>query len=167
VIPTKDSRIADVFDDLRGVHPMLTCLVDGDDQGKTYARTLAAKPEPPARVMVWPDGWTIEHAVGWVLAADESILHDAELASYGLPAEIGEFPAFLAEKAHKGDEVLHGLIADAISAKPRCCVRVAHMLNVIASVAMGRDVPVDWAASTVSDSGRTTTWTFNDAVPGI
>ena len=166
VIPTKDSRISDVFDDLRGVHPMLTCLVDGDEQGKTYARTLAAKPEPPARIMVWPDGWTIEHAVGWVLAADHSILQDAELAPYGLPADIAEFSAFLAQN-FKTNEVLHGLIADAISAKPQCCARVAHMLNVIASVAMGRDVPVEWATSTVSDSGRTTTWTFNDAVPGI
>ena len=74
--------------------------------------------------------------------------------------------AFLAQN-FKTNEVLHGLIADAISAKPQCCARVAHMLNVIASVAMGRDVPVEWATSTVSDSGRTTTWTFNDAVPGI
>ncbi len=167
VIPTKDSRIADVFDDLRGVHPMLTCLVDGDAQGKAYARTLAAKLEPPARVMVWPDGWTIEDVIGWVLAADHSILQDPELAPYGLPTDIGKFSAFLAQDNFKTDEVLHGLIADAISAKPQCCARVAHMLNVIASLAMGRDVSAEWATSTVSKSGKTTIWTFNNVVSGI
>jgi len=167
VIPTKDSRIADVFDDLRGVHPMLTCLVDGDGQGKGYAAALAAKVEPPVRVLIWPDGWTIEHVIGWVLAADDSILQDAELAPYELPANVGDFPAFLAEKAHKSDDVLHGLIADAISARPRCCVRVAHLLNVVSSIAMGRNIHAEWATSVTSQSGKTTIWTFNDAVPGV
>lgn len=166
VIPTKDSRIADVFDDLRGVHPMLTCLVDGDAQGKTYAERLAAKPAPPARIMTWPDGWAIEHVVGWVFAADPSILQDAELANYGLPANVGDFPTFLGQH-FKNDEVLHGLIADAISAKPRCCARVAHLLNVVASIAMGRNVPDEWATGVASQSGNTTVWTFNDAVPGV
>ena len=166
-IPTKDARIAEVFDELHGVHPMLTCLVDGDQQGKGYAAALAAKAEPPARVVVWPDGWTMEHVIGWVLAADDSILRDAELAPYELPANVDEFPAFLAERAHKSDEVLHGLIADAISAKPRCCARVAHLLNVVASIAMDRNVPDEWATSVTSQSGKTKTWTFNDAVPGV
>lgn len=31
------------------------------------------------------------------------------LAPYGLPANVGDFPAFLAEKAHKSDDVLHGI----------------------------------------------------------
>ena len=167
IIRTKDSRIADVFDDICGVHPMLTCLVDGDTQGKSYAAALAAKPEPPARVLIWPDGWTIEHVIGWLLAADDSILQDEELAPYRLPASISEFPAFLAEKAHKGDEVLHGLIADAILAKPRCCARNAHLLNVASSIAMGRDVPAEWASCVTSQSGKTKIWTFNDAVPGV
>ena len=166
-IPTKDARIAEVFDDLRGVHPMLTCLVDGDEQGKGYAAALAAKAEPPARIMIWPDGWTMEHAIGWVLAADDSVLQDAELAPYELPANVGDFPAFLAQKVHKSDEVLHGLIADAISVKPRCCSRVAHLLNVVASIAMDRNVPDEWATSVTSQSGKTKTWTFDYAVPGI
>lgn len=167
LIPTKDSRIADVFDDLRGVHPGLTCLVDGDVQGKTYAVGLAAKPEPPARIMIWPDGWAIEHVVGWVLAADDSVLQDAELAPYALPANVDDFPAFLAQPAQKGDEVLHGLIADAISGKPRCCARVGHLLNVIASIAMRRDVPEEWATSMTNQNGKTTVWTFSDAIPGV
>lgn len=167
VIPTKDSRIADVFDDLRGVHPMLTCLVDGDGQGKGYAAALASKVKPPVHVLIWPDGWTIEHVIGWVLAADDSILQDAELAPYGLPENVDDFPAFLAEKAHKSDDVLHGLIADAISAKPRCCVRVAHLLNLVSSIAMGRNIHAEWATSVTSQSGKTTIWTFNDAVPGV
>lgn len=167
VIPTHDARIADVFDDLRAVHPMLTCLVDGDEQGNRYADALVAKDEPPARVLIWPDGWTIEHVIGWILAADNSILQDPTLAPYGLLENIENFPDFLTERAHKGDEVLHGLLADAVSAKPLCCARIAHLLNTIATVAMGRDVPNESANSVTSQSGNTTIWTFNHDVPGV
>lgn len=166
-IPTKDARIAEVFDDLRGVHPSLTCLVDGDQEGKGYATTLSAKDAPPSRILIWPDGWTIEHVVGWILSADETVQHDQEFAAYDWPVDASEFASFLAQKPNKSDEVLHGLIADVISAKPRCCVRAAHVLNVIASIAMDRDVPEQWATSHASQSGQTKIWTFNDAVPGV
>lgn len=167
VIPTKDARIADVFDDLREVHPMLTCLIDGDTQGNTYMGALAAKEEPPARIITWPTGWTIEHVVTWIIGADTSVLQDTELVSYGMPANIDELSGFLSQRDHKTDEVLHSLIADAISDKPRCCTRVCHLLNVIASIAMDRNVPGDRATSVANQNGKTTIWTFNDAFPGI
>ncbi|KCZ48464.1 ATP-dependent endonuclease [Hyphomonas sp. CY54-11-8] len=167
VIPTKDARIADVFDDLQSVHPMLTCLVDGDTQGKTYATSLSNKREPPTRVISWPDEWTMEHVVGWIVAADETVLQDPELQPFGVPQSAGELAAFLSQQANKGDEVLHGIIADAISQKPRCCTRVTHVLTVLASIAMGRPVAPEIAVPSTRPNGHTTIWTFNDDVPGV
>ncbi|VVT12198.1 AAA family ATPase [Hoeflea sp. EC-HK425] len=165
VIPTKDARIGDVFDDLREVHPKLTCLVDGDRQGHEYVAALAAKASPPERLIIWPNNWTIENVITWVLSADAGILQDAELVAYGIPPNLANVPRFLVEK--KADEVFHGLIADAISQKPRCCARVAHLLDVVGSIAMGRPGPANGANSVMNANGITTIWTFNDAVSGI
>ena len=41
-ILTKDARVADTFRHLQGVHPSITCLVDGDQAGRTYITALCA-----------------------------------------------------------------------------------------------------------------------------
>lgn len=167
VIPTKDARIVDVYNDLELVHPALTCLVDGDRAGKDYIRALAARQPPCPRIIVWPDGWTIETVVAWVVAADEAVLTDAELGVAGLPRVSGELAAALMENGRKTDDVLHSLIADSISQHPRCCRRVAHLLNVLGAIAAGRNLPENGAAVFDHPNGVTKIWTFNDAVPGI
>ena len=165
VIPTKDARIADVYDDLQKVHPQLTCLVDGDNQGLTYVRTLTAKSLPPKCLIIWPHNWKIEDVIVWILAADASVLQDHELRANGVPTDIAQISIFLENK--KSDEVLQGLVADAISMKPNCCVRVAYLLNVLGAIAMGRSIPANGATSILNPNGITMVWTFNDVVSGI
>lgn len=165
VIPTKDARIAEVYDDLQKVHPQLTCLVDGDSQGKTYLSTLAAKKVPPDSLIIWPDNWKMEDVIVWILIADESVLQDDELRNNDVPNNITEMSGFLESK--KSDEVLQGLVADAISMKPKCCARVGHLLNFLAAVAMRRPIPANSTKSVLNSNGRTKVWTFNDAISRI
>ncbi len=167
VIPTKDARIADVYADLAPVHPGLTCLVDGDRAGKDYTAALAALQPACPRVITWPNGWSIESVVAWVAAADEAVLADEELIAAGLPRNAADLAGALLEEGTKRDEILHALLADAISQHPRCCARVAHLLNVLGAIATGRDVAVGTAMLTDHPNGTTKIWTFNDAVPGI
>lgn len=167
VIPTKDARIADVYTDLAPIHPGLTCLVDGDRAGRNYTAALAALQPPCPRIITWPEDWTIENIVAWVVAADESVLADAELVAAGLPRTAAELVGALQEKGPKTDEVLHALLADALSQHTRCCVRVAHLLTVLGAIATGRNVPASAATLTEHPNDTTKIWKFNDAVPGI
>ena len=165
VIPTKDARIADVYADLKSVHPMLTCLVDGDAAGQSYVQALSKIGAP--RIFIWPDNWTIENVIAWVIAADESVLQNDELVSAGLPSLSSELADALRLDSSKADEVLHSLISDAISESRPCCARVRHILNVIGNVATGCDLQPNSAVSALQANGTTTVWTFNDAFPGI
>jgi putative ATP-dependent endonuclease of OLD family len=167
VIPTKDARVMDTYLELAGVHPMISCLVDGDDAGRGYLDQLTAANPPCPRVVVWPEDWSIEHVIAWLISADPTVLDDDELTEIGIPQDIGGLPAFLLANPHKTDVVIHALIADAIAANQSCVARVWHLLSVIASIATQSDVPADAAFSRLHENQVTTVWTFNDAFPGI
>jgi hypothetical protein len=124
--------------------------------------------QPPCpRIITWPEGWTVENIVAWVVAADESVLVDAELVAAGLPRTAAELVDALQEKGPKTDEVLHAVLADAISQHTRCCARVAHLLTVLGAIATGRNVPAGAATLTDHPNDTTKIWKINDAVPGI
>jgi putative ATP-dependent endonuclease of OLD family len=166
VIPTKDARIADTFTHLHGVHPSLTCLVDGDSAGRAYITQLCGLSSAPRTIIRWPDNWAMEHVVVWIVSADTTILANSDLAAAGVPNAI---PAFLAalSSSLKSNEVVHGLIADAISRSPAVMRRVSHVLGVLGAIAAGRQPSPGTASMTMSASGQTTIWTFSDAFSGI
>jgi hypothetical protein len=167
IIPTKDARVKDTHADLVGVHPEVTCLVDGDATGHLYIAELTAAPRPCARVVNWPRGWAMEQVVTWICSADPSVLADPELAALGVPTNIAELVAFLQHANRKSDEVVHTRVADAIAFNTDCSVRARHLLSVLAAIATGRDVPAGAATRRAHTNGKTIVWTFNDAFPGI
>lgn len=166
VIPTQNSRVVDTYNELNQVHPAITCLVDGDAPGTDYITGLAESAIPCTRVIQWPRGWAIEHVVGWVCDADPSVLTDVELQMNGIPEDPADLPAFL-QDGHKTDDVLQGLLADAIASNEQCAARVAGLLSVLAAIATGRKVLDGAASERRHANGATSIWTTIHAVPGI
>jgi putative ATP-dependent endonuclease of OLD family len=167
VIPTKDARIRDTYLDLVGVHPSLTCLVDGDQAGTDYSAALSAANPRCRRIVRWPDGWTIEDVVTWVCSADVTVLEQPDVADLGLPANIADLADHLKVQARKTDEILHAALADAITAKPLCSRRVRHVLSTLGAIATDRAAPAGFATDLPHQNGVTHIWTFNHAFPGI
>ncbi len=166
VIPTKDARIAETYRDLAIVHPSITCLVDGDGAGNDYKAALSAGASPCHRVIQWPNGWMIEDVVAWVCSADATVIAHADLAAFGLPANIGGLADHLKADGAKRDEILHNTLADVIVGKPTCSRRVRHVLSVLAAIATGKPPLANSAHAAAHANGITTHWTFNDAFPG-
>lgn len=166
VIPTKDARIADTFRHLHGVHPSLTCLVDGDQTGRDYIAQLCRLTAPPRAVIRWPDDWSMEHVIAWLVTADPTILATDDLASASVPVTIPEFRQALSSSL-KTNEIVHALIADAMSHSPAIMRRVSHVLTVLGTVAADRPPPENAVSRELSAAGQTAIWTFNDAFSGI
>lgn len=76
LIPTSDARIKETCETLSKAHPQVLALVDGDGDGDRYADELADPAAGARKVLRWPDGWTIEDVVGWIVAADEQPVID-------------------------------------------------------------------------------------------
>lgn len=167
IIPTKDSRIADVFTHLNTIHPSLTCIVDGDGAGNDYVAICCGLPSPPTTIVQWPDNWAMEHVIGWIVEADIGVLASEELITEGVPQNAADFVAALSEKPMKTDEIVHKLIVDSITDSVACRTRIGHLLRTLADIA-ARRVPIEGSATGVAHANTTTTvWTFNNAFPGI
>jgi energy-coupling factor transporter ATP-binding protein EcfA2 len=164
-VPTADARAKEVFEHLRDIHPSVFCLFDGDAQGDNYTSTACALKPPPRIVARWPKGWAIEHVVGWIAEADPSILARAELSQMGVPSKPTELVDALQGKL-KTDEIIHGVIADALVESEPCRRRIGSAMQFIADIATGRR-PAREHKMTKHANGTTAIWTFSNAVPGI
>lgn len=147
VIPTHDGAVVATYEGLRRLHPSLVPLVDGDGAGRGYADTLAGGGEPPSTILRWPDGWAIEHVVGWILDADpEGVVATlADLIDPGV-ADVRALITRLASKdraAHglKDDRIAYEAVAGAVGASPACRARARDLLNALSTAAMGGDTP--------------------------
>ena len=141
--------------------------MDGDQAGTDYIANLVDLDQPPERIISWPEDWSIENVVGWITAADVTVLQDEDLVELGLPHCVEEFVASLKESPLKGDEVAHSLIADAISRNESCAKRTQHVLSVIGAISADREIPEDLATLVNHENGRTKIWSFSNAVQGI
>jgi hypothetical protein len=89
-VPTADARAREVYDHLKNIHPSVFCLFDGDEQGNNYVASVCRSGEPPRVVIRWPQGWTIESVIGWIVDADPAVLTAADLIAMGLPQTSAE-----------------------------------------------------------------------------
>jgi putative ATP-dependent endonuclease of the OLD family len=71
LIPTADVRMKETCETLSKAHPHVVALVDGDSEGDRYAEELSNPAAGTCKVLRWPDHWTIEDVVGWIIGADE------------------------------------------------------------------------------------------------
>lgn len=67
VIPTHDSSVLKTYCELRRIHRSCAVLVDGDSDGERYINELTSLECPPEIVVQWPQDWTIEHVLDWIL----------------------------------------------------------------------------------------------------
>lgn len=144
LVPTHDSAVQATVAQLVRLHPNVAALVDGDGEGRGYAAALLQAAGAPSVVIRWPDEWTIENVVGWLLEPDA----DAVLA--GLDPDWGArdlnaLVAMLSSKDRaanglKGDYVAYEAVADLIGQVEPCRNRARAFLNDLASVANGVEV---------------------------
>lgn len=148
VIPTHDAAVVATCNELQRLHSCLVALVDGDQQGTAYAAALAAAGEPPSVILRWPDGWTMEQVVGWILEADPAAaLTQVQAVLDPPPADVATLVTRLGSKdraAHglKDDRIAYEIIAAVIGDRPLCRVRARDLLNALATTAMGDASPL-------------------------
>ncbi|WDQ98437.1 hypothetical protein PSC71_14595 [Devosia sp. J2-20] len=71
IVPTHDSAVVATVEALRELHPKIAALVDGDAAGLEYVQKLCDAGQPNSGVIIrWPNEWTIEDAIGWVVDAN-------------------------------------------------------------------------------------------------
>lgn len=148
VVPTHDSCVEATCAALRMAHPNIVALVDGDGAGQDYAAALVQAQDCSA-VLRWPDGWTMEDVVGWVIQADEGgvlPILNAQLP-HG-PENLNTLVAWLKSKRSaaepnglKDDRVAHETIANAMAGRANCRVRAALLLQAIADAACAVATP--------------------------
>ena len=137
LIPTQDAAVVATYRRLSNLHPCVACIVDGDSKGQEYAAQLLQEAKAPLRVLRWPNGWTMEDIVGWVLTADPEVTLAAVSASLTIPvASIDELVTRLKSKDRavhglKQDGVAYDAVADAISASAKSITRARKLLNCI------------------------------------
>lgn len=158
VIPTVDARALDTLGHLSTVAPRIVCLFDSDQAGRDYTAAACRREIAPSAIIRWPDGWSMEHVIGWIVAADPTVLDDQTLAEAGVPPGLADFITALADRDRlKRGEIVHGLIADAILRKAACRTRVSYILRVLADIASGRQPHAD--AAVREERGRSVVWT--------
>jgi putative ATP-dependent endonuclease of OLD family len=143
LIPTADARMKETCETLSKANPHVVALVDGDTEGDSYAAELSNPDAGARKVLRWPDGWTIEDVVGWIVAADERTVMkrlDRDLAV--APGDIGTLLARLKSDNRpnlglKGDLVAHEIIANALSDRRPCIERTRTMLHALAEACAG------------------------------
>lgn len=135
LVPSVDARVVEIHAALTRLHARLCCLVDGDSAGTSYARALAEAQPRPAAILRWPPGWAIEHAVGWILQADEAAVVAAITGIDNPPASATDVVARLA--AHKNDIVLYDAVAEAIAETGPCSARAHEMFRALAEACAG------------------------------
>lgn len=147
LIPTHDAAVEATVAALFRLHPRVTALVDGDEAGQGYAHALAGSPQRPVVILQWPDGWTLEDVVGWILETE------AQNAVAALATQIAPAPPSIAALVArlksdnrsagglKQDQVAYEAVADVIGGVPACCRRARELLNAMSDALLGSDSP--------------------------
>ena len=147
VVPTSDAKVRETCEALSKAHPQIVALVDGDDDGACYAAALDEPDAGARKVLRWPDGWTIEDVVGWIIEGDAAPVIarlGAELAHP--PADVAALVANLksvdrAQHGLKGDGVAYEIIANTLSERSACRSRARVVLHAIAEACAGSHTP--------------------------
>ena len=138
MIPTSDAKVKETCEALSKAHPFVFGLVDGDRDGDRYAAELNDPAVGARKVLRWPDGWTIENVICWILEADEAAVMqriNTDLAA--APGNRANLLVLLksedrAQNGLKGDLDAYEIIANALADHPRCLARAHAMLHAIA-----------------------------------
>lgn len=143
VVPTDDAKVAETCEALAKAHPQIMALVDGDAPGIGYADTLDATDSGTKKVIRWPNGWTIEDVIGWVLEPDEAAV--IPRLEKDLSTTLGDRATLVArlkskdrdQNGLKGDGIAYEIIASAFSESKACRGRARILLHALAEACAG------------------------------
>jgi hypothetical protein len=147
VVPTKDAKVKETCEVMSKAHPLVCALVDGDAEGTRYARLLDAPDIGAKMVLRWPDDWTIEDLVGWIVRADEA--HVMARLNVDLAEASGDRETLVrrlksddrANHGIKGDRVAYEIIANALSESTLCGTRTRAVLHSMSEACLGAATP--------------------------
>ena len=145
IVPTADAKVLETCAVLGRAHPKVCALVDGDAEGIAYADGLdaVASASGASVIIRWPNGWTIEDFIGWIVQADEATIIarlDAELDQppRNHPTLVVQLKSKdRAAQGLKGDGVAYDIIANALSESTACRVRTRAALQSMADACAG------------------------------
>lgn len=147
VVPTHDGAVVASVQALLPLHPRLAALVDGDHAGIGYADALVGIGMPdPFNIIRWPDEWTMENVIGWIVEADANACLGAIAIAPALTS-----PAQLVLRLQSEDRATGGLkkdtssyeaIVDAIGANDLCRARASTLLNGLTATLRGEIGPL-------------------------
>lgn len=143
IIATHDAAVELTIATLTRLHPRITALVDGDAAGQAYAASLTKSASPPKVIIRWPDGWTVEDAIGWILMADEPQVIAMLIGVLGPPlSSVADLVVRLKSEARgagglKQNQVAYDSVADVIGNSPACCQRARELLDAISNAVLG------------------------------
>lgn len=143
VVPTADAKVKETCEALSKAHPMVCGLVDGDDDGTRYAGLLDDAGVGAKMVLRWPDGWTIEDLVGWIIQSDElAVMTRINADLIEGPVDRDLLVRLLksndrAAQGLKGDGVAYEIIANALSESEACRARTRAVLHAMSDACMG------------------------------
>jgi putative ATP-dependent endonuclease of the OLD family len=143
VVPTSDAKVKETCTILSKAHPQVIALVDGDADGLGYADSLDEEGAGGKKVLRWPNGWTIENVVAWIIEAD----NDTAMARINeeLSVAAADRAALLtrlksddrARNGLKGDGVAYEIVAGALSESAACRTRTRALLHAVAEACAG------------------------------
>jgi len=131
IVPTEDAKVVETYDILKDVHQGVCCLVDGDEDGQRYARSVMTNNIRPNSILSWQQGAMIEDSIGWILkAASEPILANINELSGDALGSIDDVVIRL--KARKMDLIFYEHVADAIANNDDCRKQASNLFSSIA-----------------------------------
>lgn len=147
LIPTSEAKVKETCEALSKAHPHVFGLVDGDADGDRYAGELSDPTVGARKVLRWPDSWTIEDVVCWVVEADEAaVMHRINGDLAVAPGDLATLLVRLksedrAQNGLKGDLVAYQIIVNALGDHPHCLARARNMLHAVAQACAGAATP--------------------------
>ncbi|MDR4483173.1 MAG: AAA family ATPase [Nitrospirales bacterium] len=145
IVPTSDAKVKETCEVLSKAHPQIVALVDGDHDGLRYADALDEPGAGATKVLRWPNGWTIEDLVGWIIEGDEAkVLARVNKDLEHAPNNLATLVARLKNKDRncqgmKGDGVAYEAIANILSDHPLCRTRTHTVLHAMGEACAGAE----------------------------
>ena len=148
VVPTHEGAVSDVYDALRILRRGLVPLVDGDAAGAEKVKQLRASDPTPELILRWPDDWTMEDVIGWILkGGDSEALTELRGRIDGGFASIDELVCLFKVKTGAGrlktDYLAYEEVASIIGRLPGCRARAAALLEAVTLASLGREEDCD------------------------
>jgi len=159
VVPTHDACVVDTVTAIKRIRHGVVALVDGDAAGDGYVQDLLESASPPEHILQWPKGWSIEDAVGWVLASEPGISESVKLDRPDAPDSIPGIVEWLKKSTKEGGaktdilayEAVAGAILRSEPAKSRAKKLLGNFIGLVYVGTPSNKLQVD-ASRTITSS---------------